>query len=225
MANYYNINRSVEAYEFRTIDPNNGQLRNILDIAGSGGGGGGSVDLTNYYTKAETTNLFTPYYDSGEVDGLFTSYYTKVETDGLFTPYYTKVETDGLFTPYYTKVETDGLFTPYYTKVETDGLFTPYYTKVETDGLFTPYYTKLETDGLLNNKLNVSNHEITGVLKSNDFDSKNSLSNILFKHNNAVYLEYDYDYDTNGGLVLGKPLALASSLDIPLNSKLLFPNA
>ena len=60
MANYYNINRSVEAYEFRTIDPNNGQLRNILDIAGSGGGGGGSVDLTNYYTKAETNNLFTP---------------------------------------------------------------------------------------------------------------------------------------------------------------------
>ena len=170
MANYYNINRSVEAYEFRTIDPNNGQLRNILDIAGSGGGGGGSVDLTNYYTKAETNNLFTPYYDSGEVDGLFTSYYTKVETDGLFTP----------------------------------------------------YYTQTETDGLLNNKLNVSNPEITGVLKSNDFDSKNRLSNILFKHNNAIYLEYDYDYDTNGGLVLGKPLALASSLDIPLNSKLLF---
>ena len=82
--------------------------------------------------------------------------------------------------------------------------------------------SKTETDGLLNNKLNVSNPEITGVLKSNDFDSKNSLSNILFKHNNAVYLEYDYDYDTNGGLVLGKPLALASSLDIPLNSKLLF---
>ena len=196
MANYYNINRSVEAYEFRTIDPNNGQLRNILDIAGSGGGGGGSVDLTNYYTKAETNNLFTPYY--------------------------TKVETDGLFTPYYTKVETDGLFTPYYTKVETDGLFTPYYTKTETDGLFTSYYTKTETDGLLNNKLNVRNPEITGVLKSNDFDSKNNLSNILFKHNNAIYLEYDYDYDTNGGLVLGKPLALASSLDIPLNSKLLF---
>ena len=44
----------------------------------------------------------------------------------------------------------------------------------------------------------------------------------MFKHNNAVYFEYDYDYDTNGGLVLGKPLALASSLDIPLNSKLLF---
>ena len=210
MANYYNINRSVEAYEFRTIDPNNGQLRNILDITGSGGGGGGgSVDLSNYYTKAQTNGLFSPYYDSGEVDALLTSYYTKTETDGLFTPYYTKVETDGLFTPYYTKTETDNLFTPYYTKVQ-------------TDALFTPYYTKTETDGFLNNKLNVSNPEITGVLKNNDFDSKNNLSNIQFKHNNAIYLEYDYDYETDGGLVLGKPLALSTRLDIPLNSKLLF---
>ena len=40
----------MEAYEFRTIDPNNGRLRNILDIAG-GGGGGGSVDLSKYSTK------------------------------------------------------------------------------------------------------------------------------------------------------------------------------
>ena len=47
MANYYNINRSVEAYEFGTIDPNNGQLRNVLAIAGGGGGGGGSVDLSH----------------------------------------------------------------------------------------------------------------------------------------------------------------------------------
>ena len=209
MANYYNINRSVEAYEFRTIDPNNGQLRNILDIAGSGGGGGGSVDLSDYYTKAQTNNLFTPYYDSSEVDVLLTSYYDKTETDNLFTPHYTKTETDGLFTPYYTKTETDNLFTPYYTKTE-------------TDNLFTPYYTKTEVDTSLSNKLNVSNPEITGILKGNEFDSKNNLSNIQFKHTNTIYLEYDYDYDTNGGLVLGKPLALASSLDIPLNSKLLF---
>ena len=149
-------------------------------MTGSGGGGGGSVDSTNYYTKAETNNLFTPYYDSGEVNGLFTSYYTKVETDGLFTP------------------------------------------KLKPMVYSPPYYTKTETDGLSNNKLHVSNPEITGAFKSNDFDSINNLSNILFKHNDAIYLEYDYDYDTNGGLVLGKPLALASSLDIPLNSKLLF---
>ena len=43
MAIYYNINRTVEAQEIRTIDPNDGQLKNILDIAGGGGGGGGDV--------------------------------------------------------------------------------------------------------------------------------------------------------------------------------------
>ena len=88
----------MEAYEFRTIDPNNGQLRNILDIAG-GGGGGGSVDLSKYSTKSQTDNLFTPCYDKGEVDNLFTSYYDKTETDNLFTltPYYTKTETDNFF--------------------------------------------------------------------------------------------------------------------------------
>lgn len=35
-----------------------GQLKNILDITGSGGGGGGGGgDLTNYYNKTETDNL------------------------------------------------------------------------------------------------------------------------------------------------------------------------
>ena len=82
MANYHNINMSVEAYEFRTIDPNNGHLRNILDIPGNGGGGGGrSVDLSDCYTKAQTNGSFSPYYDSGEVDSLLTSYYTKTETE------------------------------------------------------------------------------------------------------------------------------------------------
>ena len=195
MANYYNINRSVEAYEFRTIDPNNGQLRNILDIAGGGGGGGGSVDLSNYYTKAQTNALFSPYYSSTETDNLLTSYYTQTETDNLLTSYYTQTETDNLLTSHYTKTETDNLPTSYYTQTE-------------TDNLLTSYYTKTEMDTSLGNKLNVSNPEITGVLKGNEFDSKNNVSNIQFKHNNAIYLEYDYDYDTDGGLVLGKTISI-----------------
>ena len=48
MANYYNINRVVEGYELRTIDPNDGQLKNINDIFASDGGGGGGGDLSNY---------------------------------------------------------------------------------------------------------------------------------------------------------------------------------
>ena len=54
MANYYNINRTIEACEFRTIDSDDGQLKNILGITGTGGGGG---DLTNYYNRTETDDL------------------------------------------------------------------------------------------------------------------------------------------------------------------------
>ena len=53
--------------------------------------------------------------------------------------------------------------------------------------------------------------------------SYGGLSNIQFKHNDTlIYLEYDFDYEGSGGLILGKPLALATKLDIPLNSKLNF---
>ena len=41
MANYYNINRSIEAYEIRMIDPDDGQLKKLTDIPSLGGGGGG----------------------------------------------------------------------------------------------------------------------------------------------------------------------------------------
>ena len=79
MANYYNINRTVEAYEFRTIDPNDGQLKNILDIAG----GGNEVDLSSYYNKSETDGLFTPYYTSSQVDTLLGNHYTEAEANAL----------------------------------------------------------------------------------------------------------------------------------------------
>ena len=68
MANYYNINRSVEAYEFLTVDPDDGQLKNILDISGSGN----AVDLSNYYTKPETDTLLSGYYDTSEMDVFLT---------------------------------------------------------------------------------------------------------------------------------------------------------
>ena len=47
MANYYNINRSLEAYELRLIDPDDRQLKSIFDIPsiGSSGGQGGYTDL------------------------------------------------------------------------------------------------------------------------------------------------------------------------------------
>ena len=55
MANYYNINRSIETYELRLIDPSDGQLKSIFDIP-SVGGGGGAVDA---YTKTEVDALLS----------------------------------------------------------------------------------------------------------------------------------------------------------------------
>ena len=51
MANYYNINRSLEAYELRLIDPDDGQLKSIFDIPSIGSSGQGG------YTDLEIDNL------------------------------------------------------------------------------------------------------------------------------------------------------------------------
>lgn len=67
--------------------------------------------------------------------------------------------------------------------------------ETETDDLLTSFYTKTKFDTLLNNKLNASNPEMTGVFKSNEIDSKTSLSNLQLKHNSAIYLGYDYDFE------------------------------
>ena len=51
MASYYNINRSIETYELRLIDPADGQLKSVFDIPSIGGG---QVDA---YTKLESDAL------------------------------------------------------------------------------------------------------------------------------------------------------------------------
>ena len=68
MANYYNINRSIEAYELRMIDPDDGQLKKLTDIPSLGGGGGGGGEWTGYTNleidtllsaKANTADIYT----------------------------------------------------------------------------------------------------------------------------------------------------------------------
>ena len=65
MANYYNINRSIEAYEFRMIDPDDGQLKKLTDIPSLGGGGGGGGTYTDAQIdgflalKANTADVYT----------------------------------------------------------------------------------------------------------------------------------------------------------------------
>ena len=64
MANYYNINRSIEAYEFRMIDPDDGQLKKLTDIPSLGGGGGG--EWTGY-TNLEIDTLLSAKANNADV--------------------------------------------------------------------------------------------------------------------------------------------------------------
>jgi hypothetical protein len=56
------------------------------------GGGGGDVDLSNYYTKAET-------YSQTEIDTALGDYYTQTEVDSALENYYTSEECDEKFAP------------------------------------------------------------------------------------------------------------------------------
>ena len=66
MANYYNINRSIEAYEFRMIDPDDGQLKKLTDIPSLGGGGGGGGEWTGY-TNLEIDTLLSAKANNADV--------------------------------------------------------------------------------------------------------------------------------------------------------------
>ena len=167
MANYYNINRSIEAYEFLTIDPDDGQLKNILNIAGGGGG----VDLSNYYTKPETDTLLGGYYDTSEIDTFL------VGKLSVLNP--------------------------------------------SVSGNLTLTGTITGVDAVLSSVLSCVS------LNTNTIYTNQPTQNVEFGHTDAllattIYMEYDYDYDTSGGLLMGVPLVLASRLDIPLNSQLYF---
>jgi hypothetical protein len=81
----------------------------------------------------------------------------------------------------------------------------------------------LETDDIvyINNETDIDNSlTVRNIYKGNTFDSYDNLNDIKFRHNNVNYLSFDYDYETNGGLILGNlPLVLGTKLDIPLNTK------
>ena len=84
----------------------------------------------------------------------------------------------------------------------------------------------LETDDIvyINNETDIDNSlTVRNIYKGNTFDSYDNLNDIKFRHNNVNYLSFDYDYETNGGLILGNlPLVLGTKLDIPLNTQLHF---
>jgi hypothetical protein len=77
------------------------------------GGGGTEVDLTDYYTKAET-------YNKTEIDDTLENYYGKAEMDSALENYYTALECDSKIDE-----ELNGQLGNYYTAEECDEKFTP----------------------------------------------------------------------------------------------------
>jgi hypothetical protein len=94
-----------------------------------GSGGGGSVDLSNYYTKAET-------YSQSEVDEALGDYYTKTETDSALENSYTAEECDD-------KIEDElgSALENYYTAEECDDKI-----EDELESALENYYTAEECD-------------------------------------------------------------------------------
>ena len=76
MANYHNINRSIEAHEIRMIDTDDGQLKKLTDIPSLGGGGGGG----DGYTDAQIDAILANKADTTYVNNNF---YTETETNAL----------------------------------------------------------------------------------------------------------------------------------------------
>ena len=103
------------------------------------------LDLTNYYTKAETDQAI----EDAVEDIDLTNYYTKTETDQAIstaisgidlTNYYTKTETDQYF---YEKITIDNMFTYYYDKTSINSMLSNY---VTTTNLTANYYTKSQVN-------------------------------------------------------------------------------
>lgn len=92
----------------------------VLSATGSSSGGSGeAVDLSNYYTKAETDSAIQTAIDGIDIPTVdLSNYYTKTQTDDKF---YTKEQTDAAIQSAMSSATVD--LSGYYTKTETDNTF------------------------------------------------------------------------------------------------------
>jgi hypothetical protein len=137
----------------------------VLDLLT--GSGSVSIDLSNYYTRAQVQDEITDAlseFDGGSGGSFDTTlYYTKLDTQTYLATelnsYYNKQSIDGLFDSYYTRTQVDNLLSEistaeidmsnYYTKDVAD--LKMQYTVDQNLPDMTLYYNKLEMDNLLNN--------------------------------------------------------------------------
>ena len=242
MASLYNINRSVEAYDIRMIDPADGQLKSLVDIPTIGGGGGGGdtgytdneID-TLLNTKVDLTNASQVITGNVEVAGDFTtSINNKITCNNfnsngdnsitfqrngdnvmVFDVSNDKIELNKAMNSNSEIASSSALKTENLQNYNANGLNID----TTTNSIYIKHggLTKLEVQS--NNIVISENVDLNGNLKTNIFDSYDIGSNIEFRHNGNDYMRYnrltnemEFDVDYNAN----------ANLKIPLNGKLLF---
>ena len=176
MASLYNINRTVEAYDIRTIDPADGQLKSLVDIPSIGGGG-------DSYTQAQIDGFLANKADTSYVVGNF---YTQTQVDTSLTSKANQATT-------YTKTEVD-------TSLASKANQATTYTKTEVDTAVNDKVSLTGTDQTMTGKLTATTFA-TNTFNSNGANDitfqRNSVEYCKLKEDGTVRL---LEFPTNGGV-------------------------
>lgn len=151
-------------------------LKKVYDALS--GNTGGSVDLTNYYTKAETDSKVSGKVDKITGKGLSTNDYTTADKTKLVSlSNYDDTELRNLIGNTYTKSEVDAKIDEAVAGGSVD--LTNYYTKAETDSKVSGKVDKVTGKGLSTNDFTTAlKTKLEGLTNYDDSDIRTSITNI-----------------------------------------------
>ncbi len=151
-------------------------LKKVYDALS--GNTGGEVDLTNYYTKAETDSKVSGKVDKITGKGLSTNDYTTAEKSKLASlSNYDDTELRSLIGNTYTKSEVDAKIDEAVAGGEVD--LSNYYTKSETDSKVSGKVDKITGKGLSTNDFTTAlKTKLEGLTNYDDSDIRTSITNI-----------------------------------------------
>lgn len=173
-------------------------LKKVYDALS--GNTGGEVDLTNYYTKAETDSKVSGKVDKITGKGLSTNDYTTAEKSKLASlSNYDDTELKSLIGNTYTKSEVDAKIDEAVTGGEVD--LTNYYTKAEIDSKVSGKVDKVTGKGLSTNDFTTAlKTKLEGLTNYDDSDIRTSITNI---QNMVEYTLIEQTVSNTGTLALG----------------------
>lgn len=151
-------------------------LKKVYDALS--GNTGGEIDLTNYYTKAETDSKVSGKVDKITGKGLSTNDYTTTEKSKLASlSNYDDSEIRNLIDNTYTKSEVDAKIDEAVAGGSVD--LTNYYTKAETDSKISGKVDKVAGKGLSTNDFTTAlKNKLEGLTNYDDSDIRTLITNI-----------------------------------------------